>query len=94
MARRYGATHLSATPKKNGSERESPSEETDLDELSQEMLLQRLGMDPNESSPFSVLEAMELPIPLFTSLVIFIGSTVLTIYGIYVGFMGFPNDGP
>jgi hypothetical protein len=88
--------NLSSTPKKNDNfERGVPSDDgPDVDELAQELLLKRMGMDPNNASPWSSFDAGQLPLPLFTSLVIFVGSTALTLYGIYVGLMGFPNSGP
>lgn len=91
---RHVVANLSAKPNEKDIEREVSSEkdEIDLEEMAEELLLKRLGIDQPVPSPG--FDADQLPIPLFTSLVIFIGSTVLTIYGFYIGIMGFPKDGP
>jgi hypothetical protein len=46
-----------------------------------------LGMDKNNDR-----DDMALPVPLFTGIVILLGSLYVTAYGIYVGLYGFPAD--
>jgi hypothetical protein len=90
-----GVAKLSVTPKENDNATREVSRETeqfDPDEIAQELLLKRLGID---QAPSTIgFDGDQLPLPVFTSLVIFIGTTALTIYGYYIGIMGFPTDGP
>lgn len=81
---------LSAASDDNEVVKEQPKD-ADEGEMTQELLMKRLGMDEVSQPGF---DAEMLPLPLFTSLVIFIGSTILTVYGIYVGIFGFPVESP
>lgn len=83
---------LSATSKDNDDAVDESPKVLDEGQISQELLMKQLGMD--DASKSSGFDAEMMPLPLFTSLLIFIGSTVLTLYGLYIGIVGFPVDIP
>ena len=76
---------------------DGPKEEDQEDEKSPEQLQMELDAMVKQPGYFECfepdnLDESQLPIPLFTGLVVFIGSIAFTVYTYYIGIMGFPDD--